>query len=248
MSALPADLDLDACAREPIHLLGAVQPHGFLVALDGDERVAHVSANVGALFGSSAESWIGRPFADVLPQAQATVRAFGPRATSEAMYLRSLTLSLADGPRVFDVAAHRVEDVLVVEFEMRAQEEEGDLAPGLDARLRTFVNDLHVTRGVDDILGLTAREVRAITGFDRVLIYRFDPDWHGAVVAEDRNDALPSYLDLRFPASDIPAQARELYRRNRVRIIPDARYEPAPILPPRSTPLDLSQSTLRSVS
>jgi len=87
-----------------------------------------------------------------------------------------------------------------------------------------------------------------MTGFDRVLIYRFDEQWNGTVIAEDRNEVLPSYLDLRFPASDIPAQARDLYRRNRQRIIPDANYTPVPIQSRDPAPLDLSDSVLRSVS
>ncbi len=59
---------------------------------------------------------------------------------------------------------------------------------------------------------MAADEVRRLTGFDRVLVYNFDPDWHGHVIAESRDEELSSYLDLWFPASDIPAQARELYR------------------------------------
>jgi light-regulated signal transduction histidine kinase (bacteriophytochrome) len=102
------------------------------------------------------------------------------------------------------------------------------------------------------LTGLAADEVRRITGFDRVLVYRFDANWDGHVIAESRNDELPSYLDLWFPASDIPAQARELYRLNRLRLIADAGYNPVPLVPqldPRTDqPLDLSFSTLRSVS
>ena len=83
-----------------------------------------------------------------------------------------------------------------------------------------------------------------------MLIYRFGEDWDGTVIAEDRDGALPSYLGLRFPASDIPAQARELYRLNRVRIIPDADYAPVPVQggPAEAPTIDLSASVLRSVS
>jgi len=119
-----------------------------------------------------------------------------------------------------------------------------ELYPGL----RRFVEDLQGAGSVADLCRLAADEVRRITGFDRVLVYRFDPQWNGTVIAESRNEVLPSYLDLRFPASDIPAQARELYRRNRLRIIPDASYRPVPLEPQVVAPLDLGDSVLRSVS
>src|SRR5690606_16189837 len=100
------------------------------------------------------------------------------------------------------------------------------------------------------LLQLAVEETRRITGFDRVMIYQFDADWNGTVVAEDRNSQLPSYLDLRFPASDIPRQARELYRLNRLRLIARASYEPVRLIaaPGGEAPVDLSLSTLRSVS
>ena len=108
------------------------------------------------------------------------------------------------------------------------------------------------TRELRSLCEEAALEIRRLTGFHRVMVYQFGPDWHGTVVAEDGDGSLPSYLDLRFPASDIPAQARALYRRNRLRLIPDAHYQPVPVLPALSPldgqPLDLSDCALRSVS
>ena len=118
--------------------------------------------------------------------------------------------------------------------------------------MRGFLERLQTIASTEELAELAAKEVRRLTGLDRALVYRFDEDWNGTVVAEDRNETLPSYLDLRFPASDIPAQARELYRLNRLRLIADANYEPVPILPaldPRThAPVDLGFSVLRSVS
>ena len=98
-----------------------------------------------------------------------------------------------------------------------------------------------------------ATEVHDVTGFDRVMVYRFAPDGSGAVIAEARGSAgINSFLGLNFPASDIPRQARLLYQANWIRNIPDARYAPAVIMPPLNPltgqPLDLSHSILRSVS
>src|SRR5262249_32838707 len=97
-----------------------------------------------------------------------------------------------------------------------------------------------------------AQRIREITNFDRILVYKFDPEWNGVVIAESRNDQLPSYMDLRFPASDIPAQARDLYRLNPTRLITDVSYVPSPLFPeinPKTgKPLDMSFAGLRSVS
>jgi len=99
---------------------------------------------------------------------------------------------------------------------------------------------------------ISVNEIQALTGYDRVLIYRFEAQDHGQVIAEASSAAMDSYNGLFFPASDIPAQARELYRINWLRIIPDATYVPVPLLPPvrpdTGQPLDMSFSVLRSVS
>ncbi|CAO4181206.1 histidine kinase [Methylorubrum populi] len=241
-------VDLTACDREPIHVVGSVQPHGFLLSLDmPDLTVVQASANApeAAAVGSSLEV--------AFPELAAIVRRYLRDAAHQdgAVYLRTVTLGPEDGRQAYEVAAHGVDGLVVLELE---ETDDASGEAGLDAltpRLRAFVERLNAARGVEDLCQLLAEDIRHVTGFDRALVYRFDRDWHGTVLAEDGNGVLPSYLDLRFPASDIPAQARELYRRNRLRIIPDAGYAPVPIRPaltPAGKPLDLSQSVLRSVS
>ncbi len=148
--------------------------------------------------------------------------------------------------------AHRSgPSVLVVELEP-SPEDEATLSRRLYAMVRTFLARLDKEPTVAAVCQVASVEIRRITGVDRVLIYQFGADWDGRVIAEDRNDVLPSYLGLKFPATDIPEQARALYRANRLRLIPDAGYEPVAILPALTpatgAPLDLSFSTLRSVS
>ena len=247
--------ELSACDREPIHILGSVQPHGFLLAVQGpDRRIVHASANVPELPGRPAGDSVGHVFASLFPDLDAEVGLHAAHPEREgALYLRTVTLETTQGPRAYDLALHNTDDLTILEFE--AVSSEAASARSLDAlypRLNAFVTGLPEARTVAELCGLLAVDIRHITGFDRALVYRFDQDWHGTVLAEDGNGVLPSYLDLRFPASDIPAQARELYRRNRLRIIPDASYAPVPITPrltpSTGLPLDLSQSILRSVS
>jgi light-regulated signal transduction histidine kinase (bacteriophytochrome) len=254
---LPDVADVAACDREPIHIPGSIQPHGVLLAVAGrDMAVAHASANLAEVLGVDAEAAVGSDLAKTLPRLAQVVaeQAFeGPDQDEDrgAGFLKHVTFDTLAGPRSFDLATHRSAGLLVVELEEAAAGNRGS-SDDLHPRLRTFVGELQTASTPEALCALAASEVRRVTGFDRVLVYRFDPDWNGTVVAEDRNGVLPSYLDLRFPASDIPAQARELYRRNRLRIIPDAAYAPVPILPTLSVrtgqPLDLSDSVLRSVS
>ena len=233
-----AETDLEACAREPIHIPGAIQPHGALFVLDRQSlTVSQASANVD-MFAPGAISAGERP-GDMLAPLVEQLRGWEERDE------QNLQLFLASD---LVVVAHKVGDSIVVEME-RA---EPPSLEGVFVRLRSFARHLAGLEGVEAVLGATARYIRDLTGFDRVLVYRFDESWNGEVMAEEGNGRLPSYLGLRFPAADIPAQARRLYAENRVRIIPDVAYEAVPVLPaadPRTgAPLDLSLAQLRSVS
>jgi two-component system, chemotaxis family, sensor kinase Cph1 len=243
---LSSDLDLDECAREPIRVPGSIQPHGALLALDpGDLTVIQAAIGTADPIVGPA---LGRPVADVLPGASGLLADLAARVEGSS----AVQLGVLPGEaRAYHLIAHRTDDAIILELECAP----AGTALGFDEifpRIRGFLEDVHGSDGVAELAALAAREVRAITGLDRVLVYRFDPDWNGEVVAEDGNGRLPSYLGLRFPASDIPAQARDLYRLNRLRLIADANYRPVPLDPPldprSGAPLDLSFAVLRSVS
>src|SRR5205823_14987075 len=114
------------------------------------------------------------------------------------------------------------------------------------------LTEVQSSRTLNELLQNTARRVKTIIGFDRVMVYRFGDDWHGQVIAEEKEDDLEPFLGLHYPASDIPKQARELYKVNLVRLIANAGSVPSPILSrpgwPASQPLDLTHSVLRAVS
>ncbi|WP_230530460.1 ATP-binding protein [Microvirga roseola] len=245
----PQDLDLTACEREPIHIPGSIQPHGILLAVRlSDMSLSYVSANAACVFGCDAASLLERPFREVLPDFAGELEAeLADSPVDGSRFIRTFRMEVAGAVRSYDAVLSRSGDHAVLELE--------EVPPGAVASLDTLypvlrrsVEQLQGASTVDTLCRLAAEDVRRLTGFDRVLIYRFDPQWNGTVTAEDRNENLPSYLDLRFPASDIPAQARELYRRNRLRIISDANYTPVPIQSHDPAPLDLSDSVLRSVS
>jgi light-regulated signal transduction histidine kinase (bacteriophytochrome) len=236
---------LDACAREPIRIPGGIQPHGALLVLDAEKLVVlQSSANCAGFLGTPIE--IGSPLA-VGGTALLAEELKKWIANQEALFLR--TLDIAGQP--FQVAAHRSSQGVLVEFEA-APSSASETLEAVYPRLRSFVDAIGAEKDVAGIAQLAVREIRALTGFNRVKLYAFDSHGDGTVIAEDSDGVLPSYLDLRFPASDIPAQARELYRMNRLRIIPNSTYTPVPINPTLSPvdnkPLDMSHAALRSVS
>lgn len=248
-----APVDLDTCEAEPIHIPGAIQPHGVLVALDEDLRVVMASANVGRELGLEAEDAIGRPFAELVGArlADAVADRAGLGLTGEPLVVPLVEVPSSAGfaDVTADVKLHRSGARLVVELEPLG-------------RLSAFPLTYQSTRGAMARLGTTgsvqeladqlAKEIREVLGFDRVMVYRFDQDWNGEVIAEDRRPDLNSFAGLHYPASDIPAQARRLYTINWTRLIADVQYSPVPLHPvldpATGAPLDLSFSTLRSVS
>ena len=244
------DLDLDACAREPIHIPGSIQPHGMLLAIRlSDRTIAYASANIAEIFGLDPDAILRQPLAQILPALSAEFEAdlADPPQAGSTRTLRTVRVDTSEGVLPYEAAISRSGECAIIELEAPPS---GALSSidMLYPTLRRFVDQLQGASTIDVLCRLAAQDIRRMTGFDRVLIYRFDEQWNGTVIAEDRNEVLPSYLDLRFPASDIPAQARELYRRNRQRIIPDANYTPVPIQSRSADPLDLSDSVLRSVS
>ncbi|HYF72830.1 MAG TPA: SpoIIE family protein phosphatase [Nocardioides sp.] len=247
------EVDLTTCDREPIHIPGAIQPHGQLVAVDDDLRVRMISANSATLLGTAPDAALGRALAEVAGEdvaaAVAERRAAGLPGTPLVMTLAHLPTGARLGGAAVDVRIHRSGTRLVVELEPLAGADRATLsyhtARGAMARMAGAAS-------VQELTATLAREVRDLTGFDRVMVYRFDPDWNGEVVAEERRADLNPFLGLHYPATDIPAQARRLYTVNWTRLISDIGYEPVPLHPvvdpETGMPLDLSFSTLRSVS
>lgn len=240
------EVDLDACAAEPIRIPGGIQPHGALAVVDPDSfEILQASTNLAEVLGA-ARAEAGMALADLAsPRLLSELGRW--RSAGEPVFLRALQV----GGRQQQVVGHLTPQGLILEFE--APPAGGDeTLEALYPRLRAFVDATTSLPTVQAVAEAAVREVRSITGFNRVMLYEFDAEGVGTVLAEDGDGVLPSHLGQRFPASDIPQQARELYRTNRLRLIPTADYTPSEIEPPLSPvngqPLDLSLAGLRSVS
>jgi light-regulated signal transduction histidine kinase (bacteriophytochrome)/CheY-like chemotaxis protein len=243
-------VDLANCDREPIHISGAVQPHGVLLVLKpASFDVLQLSRNTDPWFGAAWQSLAGAS-ASQLFDAETVSRLQAVAARSEPRFVNPIRATTCTGKRL-SASVYRAPEGLIVELEDAAVDE-GPAFREFQARARLGLARLQHVVGVADMCRQAVCELRELTGFDRVMVYRFDRHDDGHVIAESKRDELESYLDLHYPASDIPAQARRLYVLNHLRAIVDVNYEPVPIEPSLSpiteAPLDLSFSVLRSVS
>lgn len=244
--------DLSACANEPIQIPGAIQPHGMLLAIEEQSgRIVSVSANAREFVGRDAAALLNSRVEALLgPHSLDGLRRAADNAIS-VMPAHAERLTLSHNSEEFDMLVHRSDGVFIVELE-RARPESGDELEALFDAVRASVMRIQAADTVETLTNTITAEIAAISGFERVMVYRFDADWNGEVVAETLSAGLTPFLGLHYPASDIPPQARELYRRKVFGIIPDAQYHPVPLLPQinplTNRPLDLSMSPLRSVS
>lgn len=244
-------LDLSSCAREPIRTPGSIQPHGFLLTLATDGTVLQASANLADHVGIAAESGINRPLADILgtvPAERLLPLLANGTLVNRPAYLGTVT---APNGRHFDVLGHAFDSVCILECEVVERAEAPDFRY-LYPLLGDFLLKVNENESVVSLAQLAAHHVRIVTGYGRVMVYQFDRDGHGHVMAESLEEGYRSYIGQRFPASDIPAQARELYALSRIRLIQDANYAPSPLVP-NDNPVtgarnDLSFAALRSVS
>jgi chemotaxis family two-component system sensor kinase Cph1 len=231
----------NGCEQEPIRHLGKVQSHGYFLAVDeATLTIRYVSAN----FPDTPVP--GRLLADFqpgdLPAGRLKDILLSIVSAPEALYPESL---MFNGTK-YHVVVHRQEGLWIMELE---PEETSVSHARLQHLMGQVMADFQQTTSLPELLNKVAVKVRQMTGYDRVMIYRFDEEWNGEVVAETKEDHLEPFLGLHYPASDIPKQARDLYLINLVRIIADVDATPAAILSAPMDPApDLTHSILRAVS
>lgn len=246
--------DLTNCERELIHLAGSIQPYGTLLVMrEPDLTVVQASVNTEQTLGVAHRDLLGQPI----------VRLGGDLAEQIARMAKSNLLMQATPIRAtvqhngtdvaLEGALHRLSrGVLIVELEPAHDFESSELASTLPVVLAEAVGRIASAATLLQLGDEVVRCVRQLTGYDRVMVYQFDADGHGEVIAEAREEHLEPFLGQHYPASDIPQRARELYLRNRVRVLTDVDYTPVPIVPRHSPQsgeeLDMSLCNLRSMS
>jgi light-regulated signal transduction histidine kinase (bacteriophytochrome) len=243
-----AQADLTICDREPITRLERIQSFGFLLAMRRDWIITRASANLLALLaiepyralGMSLDALIDTESLHEIRNRMAGLSVVGG---VERMY--GITL-VKDRP-CFDIAIHYSNDLCILE---------GELA-GLDSRMdaaslvRKMIARLNTVETMGAFHQDAARQIRSLTGFDRIMIYQFAANGDGEVIAEVTRSGMDSFLGLQYPASDIPSQARALYLRNPFRIIADVHAPTVPLISSgagTAEPIDLSLAITRAVS
>ncbi|MEG4446649.1 GAF domain-containing protein [Microcoleus sp. AT9_B5] len=246
-------VDLTNCDREPIHLSGHIQPHGVLLVVREPElEILQASENTQDLLGVEAASAIGRNLSLFFNRVQ--LKKLKLCLCNENLKtVNPIKLSVINKGKYleFDCILHRLEEVLMVELELATNPENLSVFSFYHS-VRATVSKIQSAKNLNDLCQLTVEEIRKISGFDRVMVYQFDREGNGAVIAEDKAENLSPFLGLNYPSSDIPKQARQLYSLNWLRLIPDINYQPVPLVSGNNAvttqPTDLSFSVLRSVS
>ncbi|WP_309381477.1 ATP-binding protein [Cerasicoccus frondis] len=243
---------LTDCDKEPIHLLGGVQPHGVMMVLDAkDYRILRVSANVADVFGIEPDTLLGQCVLRYVEDANRDDLIYRlSNAARNYANPMGITLNLPRGKAPFDCIGHFNDGDIVLEFE-NPGERAHYYAQGFSEHYELTQKCLSYITGCDSMVNAAhfiCEQVREATGFDRVMFYRFEPEGHGEVVGEAKRGDLEAFLGLHYPATDIPRQARKLYQRNWIRLIYDIHAEPAALLPADLPIMDMSDCVLRSVS
>ncbi|GEP50280.1 histidine kinase [Flavobacterium noncentrifugens] len=240
-------VNLTNCENEPIHIPGSIQPHGFLIGIDEESRkITFCSGNSAGYCGLSYDFLLGKTFGEAFGDENRTivtdyVQNFGLDS--------SVPQKLFINNKNFLCSIHKSGPTFIIEAE--PENPETNLQENLYKQSVKFVSYMNTTSTLKELCELVAKGTREITGYDRVMIYRFDKEYNGEVFAESCREDIEPFLGLHYPHSDIPPQARELYMRNLLRLITDINYTPVPIYTiadASDKDLDLSISVLRSTS
>ncbi len=251
MTSEPSAVDLTNCDREPIHIPGGIQPHGIMLVCAADDfTITHVSENAPAFFGRDLSDLIQASLGDVVGASLAhDLRNAAAKAGGSEVSGVVLGARIPGSNRRTDAAIHRHKDRVFVELEVPP--DEGKSARESLDLTQSLIRRIGIETEVERIAATGARLVRAMLGYDRVMVYRFLHNGAGRVIGEAKRADLHGFMGQHFPASDIPAQARRLYLLNPIRMISDSGYAPVPLVPglaPGEPPVDMSFAQLRSVS
>ena len=237
--------DLSNCEREQIQYAGSIQPHGaLLVVSEPDYVIIQASANASEFLGLD-EDVLDKPLSELSSGLATRVMAGSDEQPRDMLAVSRCQFD--ERGEAFDCFTHRSDDGnIILEFERAGPAL--DVHEEIESAIRTFLK----ASSIESLCDAAAQFFKPFTGYDRVMVYRFDDEGHGEIFSEVKEADLEAFLGNRYPATDIPQIARQLYIRNRVRVLVDVGYEPVQ-LRPRLSPitgqdLDMSMASLRSHS
>ena len=246
-------VDTTNCDKEPIHILGKIQGHGFLIGVNSKDQLIHyISENTAAFINDDPAKYLGKHIYEI--EARMNISNYG----NELKLSQIITLGLGNGfeslnpfymevdGKAYNLIIKNAASILLLEFEPCNIKEEFDVQKTIGRSISTILAE----PGLHSMLKTAAQEIKKIIQYDRVMIYQFGEDGHGEVVAEEKNSDLKPFLGMHYPASDIPKQAKELYKINLTRILADVDMNCPAIISnqDQDAPFDLTHSVLRAVS
>ena len=240
------NVNLTNCAREQIHIPQSIQPHGALIIINPDTfEIIQVSCNVESFFGYTYEDILKQPLQNII----------GQSSIDKILGCLERNFSMINPIRVWiqgrelNLIIHENQGFIFLEFELIDSDYRNDFITFYNIT-KKVVDQMQSSASFEDLSEIIVQNIRRITGFDRVMVYRFDTDGCGHVIAEDKRENLNSFYGLRYPATDVPEPARRLYKLNYIRMIPHVDYQwvHLPNHPVSDEPFDLSFCNLRSVS
>jgi len=237
------------CGTLPIHYINSIQPQGILVIADVENlNVLQLSENASKLFGNTAAELVGISLSNIFNIASFDYLDDNRRNFKIAL---PVYLTSAEGRRLASII-HEKDGALYIELEHPDYfENSGSDINYFFQDVQHLMSVINNCNSVNEVAAVAAREIKALSGFDKVMIYSFDDEWVGTVIAEEMKEGMDSYMGLRFPSTDIPKIARDLYLKNPYRIIPDRNYQPVKLIPETNPithkPADLSDCKFRGV-
>jgi two-component system, chemotaxis family, sensor kinase Cph1 len=245
--------DSEFCGSIPLHLVNLIQPHGVLLVTDKAlHNIVQVSENCSQVLGVPATELLNQPLANyIAPSSMDELTSKAKTWQAKERIPLHLHLITPAGNINSSATLFLKEEYVMLEIEIRPQEEQANTFLELYQEVKYIMSVLKEASNIGEIGQIAVTEIKRLSGFDRVMLYQFDKEWNGTVIAEAREEDMEPYLHLRFPASDVPKPARDLYLRTPYRLIPDRNFTPArliPVLNPITKAFtDLSDCTLRSV-
>ncbi|RDC62821.1 GAF domain-containing protein [Adhaeribacter pallidiroseus] len=247
--------DSEFCGSLPLHFINMVQPHGMVMVVQKETFIIRqISENAGELLGVGASELLNQELAQyVLPEDLEVIRHKTQQWNINDRIPEDLTFRVHDTEKKFSVVIHSKENYILLELEPSLTPAAGELDfVHIYQEIMFILAAFKKADNIEKLCQIAVTEIKKLSGFDRVMIYRFDKNWNGTVIAEALAEDLQPYMNLCFPASDVPRNARELYLKNSFRLIPNREYTPArlmPVLNPISSNFtDLSDCNLRSVA
>ncbi|MBD2296504.1 GAF domain-containing protein [Anabaena sphaerica FACHB-251] len=246
-------VDLTNCDKELIHIPGLIQPHGILLVLQAPNlNIIQVSENTFDILGIHTEDILGKTLKVLFNSKQIHLIKKSLAELSEKINPLNLYIDTQKGRKNFDGIIHKSDGFIILELELVSPKNDNGDFLSLYSLIQPVICKLQKLSHLDELCQFLVKEIRNLTNFDRVMVYKFDSEGAGEVIAEAKLESLSPFLGLHYPPSDIPKQAKQLYTLNPLRLIPDVNYQAVKVInidnSVNNIPLNLSGSVLRSVS